>query len=197
MISAKKLNNKINQGHWFNLSALYHYYNLDYDSAIRHLNKALVIFKEASDRDDMLESIIYSCINSIEQDSSASVENDLKAAQNLFNDLKCEYLKPLLLLASGMHERVHNPSEAVGVLTKAKDACEISESLEILWMVYRELALAFQKLGNSSMVVKSYKDSINTLKRITEKFENEKHAISYLSVPIRKRVFDEIKQLNR
>jgi len=42
-----------------------------------------------------------------------------------------------------------------------------------------------------------YKDAIETIKQITESIEDEEIKMSYLSLPFRKRVFDEIKSLKQ
>ena len=59
------------------------------------------------------------------------------------------------------------------------------------------MALYYRDKGQFKRALKYYKDAVETIKQITESIPTEEIKISYLEVPFRKRVFDEIKELKK
>jgi hypothetical protein len=68
---------------------------------------------------------------------------------------------------------------------------------EYTWQIQRELALYHKNKGELHKALQYYRDAIDMIKEITETIDGDEVKASYLALPFRKRVFDEIKQLKR
>jgi hypothetical protein len=66
---------------------------------------------------------------------------------------------------------------------------------EFTWQIYRELALLHKEKGEIKKALSNFRNSIETIRQITESIDGDDVKTSYLSVPFRKRVFEEIKDL--
>ena len=68
---------------------------------------------------------------------------------------------------------------------------------EYTWQIQRELALYHKDQGELHKALQYYRDAIDMIKEITETIDGDELKASYLALPFRKRVFDEIKALKK
>jgi hypothetical protein len=121
----------------------------------------------------------------------------LEQAEKIYGEIHCEYLKPLLMLGKAMLARFEQSDDAKKVLADALRTSKKMGTREITWQIQRELALYCRGCGEPHKALFHYKDAVETIKQITETIDEEEFKMSYLAVPFRKRVFDEIKALKR
>jgi len=194
---ARKTNNHIGSGHHSMAFALYYMNKLQPDDALIHAKKALSFFRKAADRDDVVSALVNIAIIQISKGKPKLARTDLEHAEEIFEAIHCEYLKPLLMLAKAMLARTENAEDARKILNEALRTSRKMGTREITWQIQREFALYYKGRDELHRALSHYKDTVDTIKQITETIDEEELKMSYLEVPFRKRVFDEIKNLKR
>ena len=101
------------------------------------------------------------------------------------------------MLAKAMLARTENAEDARKILNEALRTSRKMGTREITWQIQREFALYYKGRDELHRALSHYKDTVDTIKQITETIDEEELKMSYLEVPFRKRVFDEIKNLKR
>jgi tetratricopeptide (TPR) repeat protein len=175
--------------------AMYHMNKLQFDEALIHAKKALSLFKQAADRDDIVSALIHIAIIQISLGKPKLARTNLEQAEKIYEAIHCEYLKPLLMLGQAMFERFQQSDDAKKILTDALRTSKKMGTRETTWQVQREFALYYKDRGEPHKALAYYKESVETIKQITETIDQEELKMSYLGVPFRKRVFEEIKDL--
>ena len=194
---AKHFKNSIIMGHCYLMHSKYHYQNLSMMHACKNCMSALELFTNSNDRDDMVDAYAHMALYLAEsREAKAAIEN-IDRAQSIYNEIHCKYLEPFLLFTKGAAERANNLKSAGETLTQALRTSKKMGTRETTWQIQREIALYYMDKGKLSEALSFYKDAIETIRQITESIEDETLKISYLSVPFRKRVFDEIKSLKQ
>jgi tetratricopeptide (TPR) repeat protein len=117
-----------------------------------------------------------------------------KQAAKIFREINCGYLKPLYSYVIALNE-VHDNPESLAPMLEAIDVSREFGTREWTWQIQFELARLYKQAGDISNSVKYCRESINTLKEITESFDNSEQISSYLQVPLRAQVFDFVKSL--
>jgi tetratricopeptide (TPR) repeat protein len=192
-----KVNNRIGMGHYFVCYSHYYLSKLQYENALRFARRALKEFGDAKDRDDIVLMLVQvAVIRGLQGAEDESRHNVLKA-QAIYEKIHCEYLKPFLLFAKGMLARSTRSDDAKAVLTEALRTSRKIGTREITWQIQREFALHHRDLGEPHKALAYYRDAVETIKQITESIDEEELKASYLEVPFRKRVFEEIKELKK
>jgi tetratricopeptide (TPR) repeat protein len=128
------------------------------------------------------------------------LKKGLKAAseaRKIFDEIHCNYLKPQLLLAEGALAHAEHSDTAEFKLKEALKTSKKMFTREFTWQIQRELALHNIDKGELHKALQYYRDAIDMIKEITETIDGEELKTSYLSLPFRKRVFDEIKALKK
>gem|GEM_PF-3275363 len=194
---ARRTNDRIGSGHHSMAFAMYHMNKLQPDDALVHAKKALSLFKQAADRDDVVSALVHIGIIQISLGKPKQTRTNLEQAEKIYEAIHCEYLKPLLMLGKAMLARVEHSEDAKKILTDALRTSKKMGTREITWQIQREFALYYKGLGEPHKALFHYKDAVETIKQITETIDEEELKMSYLAVPFRKRVFDEIKNLKR
>lgn len=194
---ARKTRNHIGSGHHSMAFALYYLYRLQPDDALLHAKKALSFFRKAADRDDVVSALVNIAIIQISKRKPKLARTDLEHAEEIFEAIHCEYLKPLLMLAKAMLARTENAEDTRKILNEALRTSRKMGTREITWQIQRELALYHKGRDELHRALSHYKDTVDTIKQITETIDEEELKMSYLEVPFRQRVFDEIKALKR
>jgi hypothetical protein len=80
-------------------------------------------------------------------------------------------------------------------MVEAIDTSKAFGTREWTWQIQYHLAGLYKEAGDISNAVKYSREAVNTLKEITEAFDNSEQISSYLSVPLRAQVFEFIKGL--
>jgi tetratricopeptide (TPR) repeat protein len=194
---ARKTKNRIGSGHHSMAFALYHMNKLQADEALIHAKKALSLFKQAADRDDVVSALVHIGIIQISLGKPKLARTSIAQAEKIYEEIHCEYLKPLLMLGKAMLARFQRSDDAKKVLADALRTSKKMGTREITWQIHRELALYYKDRGEPHKALSCYRDAVETIKQITETIDEEELKMSYLGVPFRKRVFDEIKALKR
>ena len=194
---ATKTNNRIGSGHHSMAFAMYHMNRLQPDEALIHAKKALSLFKQAADRDDVVSALVHIDIIQISLGKPKQARTKLEQAEKIYEAIHCEYLKPLLMLGKAMLARVEHSEDAKKGLADALRTSKKMGTREITWQIQREFALYYKDRGEPHKALAYYKDAVETIKQITETIDKEELRMSYLEVPFRRRVFDEIKALRR
>jgi tetratricopeptide (TPR) repeat protein len=189
--------NHIGLGHHSMAFALYHLYRLEHDDALIHAKRALVFFRKAADRDDVVNALIHIAIIQISQGKRGFAEANLRKAEHMYEAIHCEYLKPLLMLGKSMLARAQGIEAGTKVFADALRTSKKMGTREITWQIQREVALYHRDRGELHKSLAFYKDAVETIKQITETIDEEELKMSYLEVPFRRRVFEEIKALKR
>jgi serine/threonine protein kinase/tetratricopeptide (TPR) repeat protein len=192
---ATKTDNRIGLGHHSIAFALHHLYNLEPDEALPHVKKALAFFRKASDRDDVVHALINLAMIQIARGKPRLAAPHVREATEIYETIHCEYLRPLLLLGTGMLARHERSDDAKKILTEALKVSKKMGTRETTWQIQRELALYHQDQDEPHKALAYYRDAVETIKQITETIDEEDLKLSYLQVPFRKRVFSEIKTL--
>jgi hypothetical protein len=104
-------------------------------------------------------------------------------------------LKPLLMLAKATLARLEHSNDARKLLADALRTSKKMGTREITWQIQRESALYHKDEGEPHKALAYYRDAIETIKQITETIDEEELRLSYLEVPFRRRVFNEIRDL--
>jgi tetratricopeptide (TPR) repeat protein len=133
----------------------------------------------------------------LEEDKTKEAAKHLKEARGIFDEIHCRYLEPSLLLAEGALTRRQQTQETEKTLSAGLKLSKKMGTRETTWQIYRQLALYYKANGKINKSLSNYRDSIETIRQITESIDGDKLKTSYLSVPFRKRVFDEIKALKK
>jgi tetratricopeptide (TPR) repeat protein len=194
---AVKERHRIGSGHHSMAFALYHLYRLEPDEALIHAKKALAFFRKAADRDDVVSALIQIGVIQISLGKPKLAMANLKEAEKTYEAIHCEYLKPALALAEGMLAKAQGADAAAKLLADALRTSKKMGTRETTWQIQRELALYHRDHGEPHKALAFYKDAVETIKQITETIDEEELKISYLDVPFRKRVFEEIRALKR
>jgi len=192
-----KLSNNIIKAQYYHTLYKNNFYNLNLSRALRNIDKASSIFKKVNSRDDLCETFLEKSIILCELGEYKKARRYIKQAFDIYNEIHCEYLKPQLLLARGMGERMKGKAEAIETLREALKVSRKQLTREQTWQIQREMALYYRDKGQYRRALKYYKDAVETIKQITESIPTEEIKISYLEVPFRKRVFEEIKELKK
>jgi tetratricopeptide (TPR) repeat protein len=160
----------------------------------KHYANAYSIFQEANAKDDMLETLLkLSLVHRHSGDHEAARDYARQAAK-IFREINCGYLKPLYSYVAALTE-VHDHPESLAPMLEAIDVSRTFGTREWTWQIQFELARLYKKAGDISNSVKYCREAINTLKEITESFDDSEQISSYLEVPLRKQVFDFVKSL--
>lgn len=194
---ARKTKNRIGSGHHSMAFALYHLNKLQPGEALIHAKKALSLFKRAADRDDVVSALVHIGIIQISLGKPKLARTSLEQAEKIYEEIHCEYLKPLLMLGKAMLARFEQSDDAKKVLADALRTSKKMGTREITWQIQRESALYYKGRGEPHKALFLYRDTVEMIKQITETIDEEGLKMSYLAVPFRKRVFDEIKNLKR
>jgi hypothetical protein len=117
-----------------------------------------------------------------------------KQAAKIFREINCGYLKPLYSYVAALSE-VHDNPDSLAPMLEAIDVSRTFGTREWTWQIQFHLARLYKEAGDISNSVKYCRESINTLKEITESFDNPEQISSYLQVPLRTQVFDFVKSL--
>jgi tetratricopeptide (TPR) repeat protein len=192
---AQRNSDQIMLGHRQLALSRYHYQKLTFRQAIACAVNALSHFSSSNDRDDIVDSLSHLAIYEVEKGDLISASGHVKEARAIFDEIHCEYLRPYLLLAEGAVTRAEGDAAAEGILENALATSRKMGTREITWQIQRQLALLFLDSGDIQASAAFYRDSIESIKQITESIPDEGIKMSYLSLPFRKRVFDEIKAL--
>jgi serine/threonine protein kinase/tetratricopeptide (TPR) repeat protein len=194
---AKRTNNHIGAGHYSMAFAMYHMNRLQANEALNNAKKALFSFKKAADKDDIVLSLAHVAIIQIALGKPKQARASLKQAEEIYEAIHCEYLKPLLMLGKAMLARSERSENSRKVLNDALKTSKKMGTREITWQIQREFALYHRDRGELHKALAHYKDAVETIKQITETIDEEEIKMSYLEVPFRNRVFDEIRDLKR
>jgi serine/threonine protein kinase/tetratricopeptide (TPR) repeat protein len=194
---ARRISNNITLGHVNMALSLRGFNNMRYAEASKWASKALTSFSKAGDNDDMAQASIQLAIAKVLQADEREAAVSLLKAQAIYEKIHCEYLKPFLLFAKGMLARSTRSDDAKAVLTEALRTSRKIGTREITWQIQREFALHHRDLGEPHKALAYYRDAVETIKQITESIDEEELKASYLEVPFRKRVFEEIKELKK
>ena len=177
--------------------SLFFYQRLKFKKAHEYADKALKAFRDTNDRDDIVDILITISKINIEQNRLDEATANLTEARRIFDEINCKYLESSLLLAEGMLARTEDSDDAEEILNKALKVTKKMGTREFTWQIYRELALNYRDKGNLNKALTNFRNSIETIRQITESIDGDEIKTSYLSVPFRKRVFDEIKELKK
>ena len=194
---ARQFNNSIIMGHCYLIHSKYHYQKLSLMHAYKNCLSALEYFSKSNDRDDMVDAYAHMALYLVESGKEKEAIEKAKKAQSIYNEIHCKYLEPFVLFTKGAAERVNDLKCAEETLLKALRTSKKMGTRETTWQIQRETALYYLGKEKLSEALSYYKDAIETIKQITESIEDESLKISYLSLPFRKRVFDEIKILKQ
>ncbi len=192
---ATKTKNHIGLGHHSMAFAIYHMNKLQPDEALVHARKALSFFKKAADRDDVVSALAHIAIIQMSLGKPKQARTNLAQAEEIYEAIHCEYLKPLLMLAKATIARLEHADDVKKILADALRVSKKMGTRETTWQIQREFALYHKDKGEPHKALAQYKDAIETIKQITETIDEEELRLSYLQVPFRRRVFDEIKYL--
>ena len=195
--SALQNNNTIRFGHSQMHKSLFYHQRLKIKESNDYALKALKAFRDTNDRDDIVDILITISKINIEQNRLDEAEANLSEARQIFDEINCKYLESSLLLAEGMLARVKSYDNAEEILSKALKVSRKMGTREFTWQIYRELALFYRDKEDINNAMANFRNSIETIRQITESIDGDEIKTSYLSVPFRKRVFDEIKELNK
>ena len=194
---ATRTNNSITLGHTKIVKALYYYQRLLHSYSLRNSTEALTLFRQVNDRDDIVDSLRLLAMILIEKGELDKAQEAVTEARQIFDEIHCDYLKPQLLLAEGALARAQSNPDAETKLKKALKTSKKMFTREYTWQIQRELALYHKDKGELHKALQYYRDAIAMIKEITETIDGDEVKASYLALPFRKRVFDEIKQLKR
>jgi len=192
-----KIQNVFRLGHYYLITADENYNKLRLKRSLTALDKAIKLFKKVNSRDDLCESLLKKSIILCELGQPKRARLYIKQAWNIYEQIHCEYLKPQLLLARGMVERLNGEDKAIETLREALKVSRKQLTREQTWQIQREMALYYRGKGQYRRALKYYKDAVEITKQITESIPTEEIKLSYLEVPFRKRVFEEIKELKK
>jgi len=195
--SAVSISSAIGLGHYNMCYSTYHHINLRHKKALAFADKALAFFKKAEDRDDVVLALIQKSILLATLGEIKEAARSIKQAVKIYDEIHCEYLKPFLMLGRGMISRCAGDDDARALLAEGLRASKKMGTRENTWQIQRELALYHRDRNEYRKAIDYFQDAIETLKQITETLDEEELKISYLEVPSRKRIFDEIKDLKR
>ena len=101
------------------------------------------------------------------------------------------------MLGKSMLARARGDANAKSILAEALRTSKKIGTREITWQIQREYALHHRDCGELHKALAGYKDAVETIRQITETIDEDELRASYLDVPFRKRVFDEIKELKK
>jgi tetratricopeptide (TPR) repeat protein len=193
------INNKniIRFGHSQIKYSFFYYQNFQFTRAFDYSLKALESFRRINDRDDIVDALISLSMINMEEDNTKEAAEHLKEARGIFDEIHCRYLEPSLLLAEGTLARKQQTQKTEKILSTGLKLSKKMGTRETTWQLYRELALCHKANGEINKALANYRDSVETIRQITESIDGDKLKTSYLSVPFRKRVFDEIKSLKK
>jgi serine/threonine protein kinase len=192
---ATKTNNRIGLGHHSMAFAIYHMNRLEFDDALIHAKKALALFRKADDKDDAVSALVHVAVIQLSQGKLKPATAGLRQAEEIYDAIHCEYLKPILMLGTSMLARLAHSDDAKKTLADALRTSRKMGTRETTWQIQREYALYHKERGELHKALAFYKDALETIKQITETINEEELRLSYLQVPFRRRVFDEIKNL--
>ncbi len=192
---ARKTRNRIGSGHHSMAFAIYHMNKLQPDDALVHAKKALSFFKKAADRDDVVSALVHIAIIQLSMGKPKPARTNLEQAEEIYEAIHCDYLKPLLMLAKATLARLEHSNDARKLLADALRASKKMGTREITWQIQREFALYHKDESEPHKALAYYRDAIETIKQITETIDEEELRLSYLEVPFRRRVFNEIRDL--
>lgn len=194
-LASERANNRMSLGHYNMCYSTYHQINGRYRRSLGFAEKAIALFTRAEDRDDIVLALVQKAIVQASLDHVTEAAKVVARATKIYEEIHCEYLKPFLMLGRGMIARLAGEGDARALLAEGLRASRKMGTREITWQLQRELALYHRDRGEAGRAMEYYQDAIDTLKQITETLDDEKLRVSYLQVPVRNRVFDEIREL--
>jgi len=192
--AAYKSNNRINLGHMDLRYGDHNYYNMKFEDSAKHYFIALENFEKANARDDILEALSkLSLVHRFMNDHEKARKYSMQGAK-IIREIDCGYLKPLYSYVLALTE-YRDDKQTLAPLLEAIDTCRAYGTRELTWQIQFHLAQHYKDVGDISNSVKYCRESINTLKEITESFDNSDQIYSYLQVPLRHQVFEFVKSL--
>ncbi|MBN1883973.1 MAG: protein kinase [Candidatus Krumholzibacteriota bacterium] len=194
-VNAEAAGNNITLGHARLLEGRSAIQQLLFEEALAPFDEALALFEKTDDRDDIVEALSWRALALAELGRRDEAVAATSRADEIYGKIHCDYQLPLLGLARGT--AAAEGKEALGILAAALHASEGMQTAEITWMIQREIARRHVAANDIFHALRFFKDAVETLKRITETIDDEETRFSCLTVPLRRRVFDEIKDLKR
>ena len=170
---ALKTDNHIGLGHHSIAFALHHLYRLEPDEALPHAKKALAFFRKASDRDDVVHALINLAMIQMARGKPKLAAPHIREAEEIYEAIHCEYLKPLLLLGKGMLARHEGSEDARKILAEALRVSKKMGTRETTWQIQRELALYHKGQEEPHKALAYYRDAVETIRQITETIDEE------------------------
>ena len=167
---------------------------LDFLTALEHYREAANIFESTNTRDDNVEALLRSAECLIESGDRDEAERLFRRAEEIFEAIGCQYLAPLYWYVRGKLEASAEAGSADSLLT-ALNISTKQGTREMTWQIQRALAEYHLRSGNLHEASNYYRAAVATLKQITEPFQDERMVRSYLDVPLRHRLFEEIHAL--
>ena len=188
--------NRINRGHWHYTRSQYHLFNLDFDRCISQGSRAFELFRDADSKDDLVDVSLLLARAFIEKGDRKSAERFLDIASRLYPSVNCDYLSPMLMLVKGMFANQAGDARAVSVLERSIELAEYSQASETLWMSCRELGRYYLSIGDLNGAARYYRKATEALKRMYSSISSGDLQESFIQVPLRRRVFEEIKRMS-
>jgi tetratricopeptide (TPR) repeat protein len=177
---ATKTNNRIGLGHHSMAFAIYHMNRLEFDDALIHAKKALALFRKADDKDDAVSALVHVAVIQLSQGKLKPATAGLRQAEEIYDAIHCEYLKPILMLGTSMLARLAHSDDAKKTLADALRTSRKMGTRETTWQIQREYALYHKERGELHKALAFYKDTLETIKQITETITEEELRLSYL-----------------
>ena len=192
--SAIKSHNKHSLGFKELITGEYQYFNTAFEKASEHFGEALEIFTSLKGRDDMLDALLRLSLAYRQMGDHERAGDYARRGTEIFEQIRCGYLEPLHAFVTALVECDRNP-DSPSPLLEAIDTSRRYGTREWTWQIQFELARFHKRSGDISGAVKYAREAINTLREITEPFDDPEMVSPYLEVPLRKQVFEFVKSL--
>ncbi len=189
-----KSKNRISLGHMNIRYGEFSYISMNYDNSVKYFSRALYLFKGANAKDDILEALLKLSLANRFMEEHGKARDYARQAAKIFREINCGYLKPLYSFVIALTECHDNP-DSLAPMLEAIATSRAFGTREWTWQIQFQLARLYKQAGDISNSVKYCRESINTLKEITESFDDSEQISSYLQVPLRTQVFDFVKSL--
>jgi tetratricopeptide (TPR) repeat protein len=191
---ARQNRNKHSLGHKELISGEYQYFHMVYKESAKHYSKAFAIFHNINAKDDMLDALLKMSLAHRYMNDHEKAREYAKRAAKIFREINCGYLKPLYTYVIALTDYYDNQG-TLAPLLEAIDTCRAYGTRELTWQIQFQLAQHYKNVGDISASIKYCRESINTLKEITESLNDSNQIYSYLKVPLRQQVFCFVKSL--
>jgi len=192
--TAEKSKNIISLGHMDLKYGDYYYFADQSNDSKKHYLKSIDIFRTTNAKDDMLEALLKLSLVHRNINDHKMAHDYARQAAKIFREINCGYLKPLYSYVMALNE-CHDDPESLAPMLEAINVSRAFGTREWTWQIQFHLARLYREAGDISNSVKYCRESINTLKEITESFDDPDQTSSYLQVPLRRQVFDFVKSL--